>query len=266
MIHFEPSDRWFALSFDGDDVLPAIEVLIFDPIVDQFSKHLKKMKDAQAQDLMQMFRFQTYEWNVRKGFGFDGALQGAGKRGKYTALRADISSGQATNAIAASLSMLLRALSVLPHICKFKMQHDTQRRQLMLVDASLRKQQLSSAPVGGYLAPEVVHWMRDAASIMRHVRPVERAMWQTRNKLALMPYPVERDGPHLYPHCEARIERDGRFSFDCPAANGIFTHETWPGGYAHQQIGCSNMDGPVRQIVMFAALAALHDLVADYVD
>jgi hypothetical protein len=78
--------------------------------------------------------------------------------------------------------------------------------------------------------------------------------------------PIEIDGPNRFLGHEARLREDGGFSFDSPAANGIFTYERWKGGMEPQPISCSNMDGPLRQILMLAALAEYHNLLSEDLD
>ncbi len=261
MFTYRQPRRWYALSFDGDSADPAIEVLVHKPLMGPLSRRFAT--SVRSTDLMRTFKCNEFQTDLSQGFGLQNMFEIGKGHPRYHVLRLSLTKDRSQELIAANLACLIRTLTSLPEIRDFDLVTDDRMVQLITIDANYTPNQLGGAGVSGWLSPHAVEWIRAIAQITRHLRPVERAMWLAKNAISEFKAPAVRDGPYPYPGLDTIIEPNGRFSFDCPAANGVSTDYTWKGGDSPQPFSPSNMDGPGRLIVIIAALAAFHDLLND---
>lgn len=254
--------RWFCLSFDGEDVEPAIEVGIYEPLVDSLSELLAKRIDHEQLKLD--YGFNDYRTNLRDGFGFGGLLNYVRCDGDYAILRIDVSDANKPSTMCASLGLLLSLLSNAYDYKGLDFATDPSERQLMHISARIMPMTMSGTMVGGWMSEVVTERIKKKLGehALMHAERIERAMFLTWNALATIKIVEEVDGPSRYPRFEAYLREEGSFIFDIPGSAGIATtvdHSSpYPTGH---WFGCSNMDSYRQQLTVFAALAAFHDLL-----
>lgn len=269
MLKHEDTKRWFALSFE-EGKPPAIQVSIWEPCVDRLSEISGMYQEIP--EYRKVWGFKAFEPNLRKGFGFDGAMNTVGMNDGYLIIRAPLLPKQSTTT-AVSMGILLGILKFYPFVLKdhFKEEALADRRywQLMELESDVTSDaNWHSAPLGGVIAPILADWVESVYKNRPRLEEVEEAMWIAWNAMSDFRVKKEKGSPNPYPHFSSRLGEKGSFFLSCLGnACDISTTDWWDRreGSGHD-LGCHNLDTPVQQLSLLAGLAALHDIAAGEID
>lgn len=167
MLLHEDHSRWYFLSFDGEQKVPAIRLGIYGAFVRTLSTLIS---DFQKNDLF-------FETDISKGYGVDRALTTESASDEYVILRADFSDRRKLVSIAESFSEIFSILNAAPHVLRNEFATDPVRLQLMEVQSFLRADMsMGGAPLGGDVSPAFTHWIEEKHKRTKTLRAVEEAM------------------------------------------------------------------------------------------
>lgn len=259
--------RWYALSFKQGRP-PAIEVAVWEPYIDRLCELFRKHRGITH--LMETWGFESFEPNLRQGFGFNGAMRTTRIRSGYVRLKAPLI--HAEYATAVSFGVLLGTLSWLhAHAEDLFVKEpagDPDRLQLMTLECGVVKERsMHAAPLGGWVSPAFADWVDRIHTERSRIPVIEEAMWRAWN--AISAYRVRKErGPNPFMGFSSRFGENGSFFLSCLGnACDISTTEWWEreAGMGHE-LGCHNLDSPIQQLSLLAGLAALHDIADNEID
>ncbi len=266
VLKYKDANRWFSLSFEEKP--PAISLGIYAPIVSKLSELFRIHRNIPY--LMQLFGFKTFEPDLQKGFGFDGAITFAEIKNRYHFLRMPLNRKHTVLALAVSIDTLLDVLECFPNLFPENHSADEFFFQLFTLEGSVRNEEgWHSAPLGGMASPIFVEWIEKMhLQNIDFSEEVERAMWISWNALATFRVKKQKRGPNPYPEFSMSYGENGKFILSCIGnACDVSTTDWWRRrkGEGHD-LDCHNLDTPIQQLSLITGFAKLHDIASKNFD
>lgn len=266
VLKYKNEKRRYALSFEGGKE-PALKIKIHGSCIAAatalFSRH------RSIPNYLKSWKFHSFEPDVQKGFGFDGAFR-AGRSKEYVILRGALTKNY--QAVAISLELLLGNLTFLEDMARdvlgMEAPGDPVLNQFMHLNSAVALEGgLHAAPLGGTVAPVFVDWLDTLRKSRRRLYDVEEVMCTAWNAISTYKIKTE-DGPNPFMGFRATLGKNGSLILSVPGnACDVATEDWWNrrDGAGHD-LSCHNLDSPLQQLSLIAGLCCLHDLASKDLD